>query len=340
MTMQPAGAPQRHRTPQKPIGSGFGPATTAAEVIRGHDLRHHIAVVTGGYTGIGLETTRAFVSVGATVIVPARDREKATRALGDIDAAPGAIEIETLDLIDPRSIDACAQRFLASGRPLHLLVNNAGIMATPLTRDRRGFESQFATNHLGHFQLAVRLWPALRAANGARIVALSSRAHQRSAVDFDDPNFDRRPYDRWIAYGQSKTADALFAVGADARGEPAGIRAFSLHPGGIVSTDLVRHMTREELMATGFMDEEGRPIIDPANNKKTPEQGAATTVWCATSPRLNGLGGVYCENCDIALGTAAASTEMLGVRPWATDPEAAERLWLLSERLTSVVENW
>ncbi len=156
-----------------------------------------------------------------------------------------------------------------------------------------------------------------------------------AGVDFDDPNFERREYDRWVAYGQSKTANALFAVALDAIAEPHGVRAFSLHPGGVIA-DLSRYMSAEELRAYGALDEDGRPVIDPVRNMKTPEQGAATSVWCATSRQLDGLGGVYCENCDITVAVPADSTEPLGVRPWATDPDLADRLWRLSERLTGV----
>jgi NAD(P)-dependent dehydrogenase (short-subunit alcohol dehydrogenase family) len=313
---------------QKPIGSGFGAASTAGDVIKGIDLSGKIAIVTGGYSGIGLETVRALRSAGARVIVPARDHAKATTALEGLDG----VEIEAMDLLNPASIDAFADRFLASGQPLHILVNNAGIMANPLTRDARGYESQFATNHLGHFQLTARLWPALRRAAGARVVSLSSVGHRRAWIDFDDWNFERRQYDRWVAYGQSKTANALFAVALDAKGEQHGVRAFSVHPGGVI-TDLVRHMSADELGAYGVLDEAGRPIIDPERNMKTPEQGAATSVWCATSPQLDGLGGVYCENCDIAIAVPGDSTELRGVRSWATDPELADRLWSLSEQL-------
>jgi|SRR5664280_23771 len=316
-------------TSQAPIGSGFGPATTAHEIVHNCDLSGKVAIVTGGYAGMGLETTKALISAGATVVVPARDGERAVKSLG---AMPRA-ELEVLDLMDPGSIDGFADRFLASGRALHILVNNAGIMGCPLIRNARGYESQFATNHLGHYQLTTKLWPALRRAGSARVVSLSSRGHMRAAVDFDDPNFRTRTYDRWIAYGQSKSANALFAVALDGLGEPNGIRAFSVHPGGVV-TDLTKYMSSDEIRAAGAIDDQGRPIIDPARNMKTPEQGAATSVWCATSPQLEGRGGVYCENCDIAVAVPADSTELLGVRPWAIDREFADRLWHLSEGLT------
>jgi NAD(P)-dependent dehydrogenase (short-subunit alcohol dehydrogenase family) len=215
------------------------------------------------------------------------------------------------------------------------LINNAGIMANPLMRDTRGYESQFATNHLGHFQLTARLWPALRRAKGARVVSLSSVGHRRAKVNFEDPNFEQREYDRWVAYGQSKTANALFAVGLDTLGEPDGIRAFSVHPGGVV-TDLIRYMSTAEVRAYGVLDEQGRPIIDPARNMKTPEQGAATSVWCATNRQLDGLGGVYCENCDIAVPVSGDSSELRGVRPWAIAREFADQLWHLSEKLTGI----
>src|SRR5262249_1985929 len=160
---------------------------------------------------------------------------------------------------------------------------------------------------------------------GARVVSVSSRGHVRAAVDFDDPNFLKRPYDPWVAYGQSKSANALFAVALDARGESYGVRAFAVHPGGVV-TDLTRFMTPDQLRASGAIDAEGRPVIDPAQNRKTPAQGAATSVWCATSRQLDGRGGVYCENCDIAVAVPADSTALLGVRPWAIDPLLADRL--------------
>ena len=320
------------QTIQAPLGSGFGAASTAAEVIAGRDLTGKTAVVTGGYSGIGVETVRAFRSVGAQVVVPVRDIAKAKVNLADMPD----VRLEIMDLFDPGSIDAFAERFLRDNQKLHILVNNAGIMAPPLTRDPRGYESQFAVNHIGHFQLTSRLWPALVAAQSARVIALSSYGHRRAGVDFHDPNFERRAYDPWIAYGQSKTANALFAVALDSIGQRQGVRAFSVHPGGIV-TDLIRHMSKAQIDAYEIIDKTGKPIIDPENNKKTPQQGAATAVWCATSPQLNGMGGVYCEDCDIARALPTDdSKELHGVRPRATDPVAAGRLWQLSEQLTAV----
>ena len=248
------------QTKQTRIHSGFGPTTTARQTLKDIDLTGKVAIVTGGYVGIGLETTRALGEAGATVIVPARTPEKARHALNGIPR----VEQSRLDLRDPASIDAFATEFLATGRPLHILINNAGIMATPLTRDGRGYESQFATNHLGHFQLTARLWPALRKARGARVVSLSSRGHQRTAVDFNDPNFEHRPYDRWEAYGQSKTANVLFVVELDRRGGANEIRAFAVHPGAIL-TELSRHMTNEELNSHGVYANISLVLFPPEN---------------------------------------------------------------------------
>ncbi|MEV6947978.1 oxidoreductase [Streptomyces sp. NPDC051172] len=325
-------------TAQHPLPSGFGAATTAEEVIKGIDLTGRVAIVTGGYSGIGLETTRVLRGAGAEVVVPARDLERARTALKDV---PGA-EVEYLDLLEPASIDAFAEKFLASRRPLHVLVNSAGIMATPLTRDARGYEVQFATNHLGHFQLVARLWPALVAAGGARVVTVSSRGIRFGGIGFDDLHFEHRPYEPFAAYGQSKTANALFAVELDRRGRAEGVRAFSVHPGIIIDTGLIKHIDPEIVRASGTVDDEGRPIIDPERQWKTVQQGAATSVWCATSPQLADTGGVYCENCDISPlvtpETEAAwyeSEQTPGVLPGAVDPEAAARLWEVSERLTA-----
>ncbi|MDQ0885712.1 NAD(P)-dependent dehydrogenase (short-subunit alcohol dehydrogenase family) [Paenibacillus sp. V4I9] len=310
-------------TPQAPIPSGYGPQTTAREALAGLDLSGKIAIVTGGYSGVGLETTRALAEAGASVIVPARTPEKARTLIANIPR----VELEELDLMAPDSIDAFAQRFLNTGRQLDMLINNAGIMAPPLVRDSRGYESQFATNHLGHFQLTARLWPSLKQAGNARVVSVSSTGVRFGGVDFEDPNFDRQEYNKWKAYGQSKSANALFAVELDRLGNAYGVRAFSVHPGRIM-TDLVRYMSDEEKSAAG-------------GEFKTTEQGAATSVWCATSPQLKGKGGVYCIDADIAEVITAEALQglgqvMSGVLPWAIDPGFAERLWLLSEEMTGV----
>jgi NAD(P)-dependent dehydrogenase (short-subunit alcohol dehydrogenase family) len=247
-----------------------------------------------------------------------------------------------MDLLDPASIDAFAARFLAAGRSLHLLINSAGIMALPFQRDSRGYELQFATNHLGHFQLTTRLLPALRQAGDARVISVSSWGHHFSPVLFDDPHFERLAYDPWVGYGQSKTANVLFALALDERYAAEGIRAFAVHPGGILDTNLGKHLSQDMLRSMGVIDEHGKAILDLSRNLKNVEQGAATQVWCATSPMLRGFGGVYCENCDFAQLEAGNQTEIRtferltrhdGVLPYALDLESAERLWSLSETL-------
>ncbi|AKT43068.1 oxidoreductase [Chondromyces crocatus] len=312
---------------QAPIGSGLGPKSTAEEALGGRDLSGVEIIVTGGYAGLGLETARVLGNAGANVVVPARDEVKARKAVEGLKG----ITLASLDLTVPASIDAFADSHLATGRPLHILINNAGVMASPLLRDGRGHEGQFSTNHLGHFQLTARLWPALRRAGSARVVNVSSRGHRLAPVDFEDPDFLRRPYDKWVAYGQSKTANILFALGLDRRAEALGIRAFSLHPGGIL-TDLARHLDAADLRRVGATDEAGNFLPPEKNGFKTVEQGAATQVWCATSPQLDGMGGVYCEDCEVA-EVGSDGDDRHGVRPWAVDPEAADRLWRLSEQM-------
>ena len=313
---------------QKQLISGFGPKTTGEEALAGRDLRGKVAIVTGGHAGLGLETTRVLSNAGATVVTGSRDPKKAEMAV----AGMKNVEVGQLDLASPSSIDQFAGEFLRSNRPLDLLINNAGIMATPLMRDERGYEMQFATNHLGHFQLTARLWKALKKSGDARVVTLSSRGHSFGEVDFNDPNFSNRPYDKWKAYGQSKSANSLFAVELDKRGRDHGIRAFAVHPGAIL-TDLLRYIPEEELKAFGVYRENG--VTKVPDRFKQIEQGAATTIWCAVSPQLNGKGGVYCEDCDIAAMVPADSKLFTGVRPWAVDKAAAEALWALSEELTS-----
>lgn len=314
-------------TAQTPINSGYGMRTEARDAIGGRDLSGKVAIVTGGYSGLGLETTKALAGAGAIVIVPARTPEKAQKALVNI----ANVEQAALDLADPASIDAFAGGFLSRTKTLDILINNAAIMASPLMRDARGYEAQFATNHLGHFQLTARLWPALKAANGARVVSLSSIGHRISPPDLEDPNFERTEYNKWLAYGRAKSANALFAIGLDARGAKHNVRAFAVHPGGIM-TDLQRYMPDEEKRAMGWIDENG--VVN--ERFKTPSQGAATSVWCATNAQLDGRGGVYCEDCDIAQPVPAEDKGFSGVRPWAIDPVLADKLWALSERMTGV----
>jgi NAD(P)-dependent dehydrogenase (short-subunit alcohol dehydrogenase family) len=310
---------------QAPIGSGFGAQTSAREVLAGRDLTGKVAIVTGGHSGLGLETTRALAGAGAHVVVAARRPAAAREAVGDI---PG-VEVDELDLTDLESVRAFATRFLASGRHADIVVNSAGIMACPATRVGPGWEAQFATNHLGHYALVNRLWPAL--VGGARVVAVSSGAHHNSPIRWDDLHFDGG-YDRWLAYGQSKTANALFAVHLDALGRDAGVRAFSLHPGKIL-TPLQRHLTKQEMISAGWIDEDGN-LADPTF--KTPGQGAATQVWAATSAQLEGLGGLYCEDCDIAWRVEGEENASFGVRDHAADPQQAALLWALSAELTGI----
>ena len=314
---------------QAPIGSGFHAKSTAKEVIAGIDLRGKNAIVTGGYSGIGLETVRALASAGARVTVPARRAELAAEALASV---AGEIEIAPMDLADLASVRRFADHYAETGRALHLLINNAGIMACPLARVGKGWESQFGTNHLGHMALAMKLAPQLQAAEGARIVALSSIGHARSDVIWDDPHYTTRPYDKWEAYGQSKTANALFALGVDLLGRDVGVRAFSVHPGGIF-TPLQRHLPDEEMVALGWKNADG--TIPPAVQAsfKTPEQGASTTVWAATSPKLTGKGGVYCEDCDVARLAGPASQRWEHAREWVCDDARAEKLWAMSEKI-------
>jgi NAD(P)-dependent dehydrogenase (short-subunit alcohol dehydrogenase family) len=319
-------------TPQHRIGSGFGARSTAAEVLSGLDLAGATAIVTGGYSGLGLETTKALAGAGAQVVVPARRPEHARQVLAEAGVPAQRVDVDVLDLADQDSVKAFAARFLESGRPLDILINNAAVMAAPESRVGPGWESQFATNHLGHFTLANLLWPALAAGAGARVVALSSTGHKLSAIRFDDPQFGTG-YDKWKAYGQAKTANSLFAVQLDRLGRGSGVRAFAVHPGGIM-TELQRHLPREEMMAAGWIDAGGN--VDP--RFKSPAQGAATATWAATSPQLAGMGGVYCEDCDIAEPTDPGSpmARFAGVDPHAVDPVDAAKLWTLSAALTGI----
>jgi NAD(P)-dependent dehydrogenase (short-subunit alcohol dehydrogenase family) len=327
---------------QRPIGSGFNATSTTNEVIKGINLKGKIAIVTGGNAGIGLETTKVLAAAGATVIVPARDIEKAKKNLEGI---PN-VEIEAMDLFQPDTVDAFAEKFLASGRPLHLLINNAGIMWVSLQRDSRGIESQLVTNYLGQFQLVARLWPALKAANGARVVNVSSLGHHMAPFNFDDPNFEHREYQTLLGYGQSKTASNLFALELDNKAKIFNVRAYSLHPGSIAGTELARDADMELFKQLGFFDENGNMRPEILASLKTIPQGAATSVWVATSPLLNDMGGVYCEDSDIAellsddpAVQTTAKLHQSGVQPYSLDESNAKRLWKLSEEMTGILFN-
>lgn len=306
---------------QHPLRSGFGPWTTTADVLDGVELAGKRAIVTGGHSGLGLETTKALARAGAEVIVASRDTERAKDALHDLPT----VTVLPLDLSDLASVSAFTDRMLADGRHIDLLIGNAGIMACPETRVGPGWEAQFATNHLGHFAVTHGLWSLLR--GGSRVISVSSAGHHASPMRWDDVQFER-DYDKWLAYGQSKTANALFALHVDRIGRDDGIRSFSLHPGKIF-TPLQRHLEQDEMVEAGWLDASGTPV-DPTF--KTPAQGAATAVWAATSPQLDQFGGLYCEDCDIA--PAAREASFVGVMPYAIDYDEAERLWSLSCQLT------
>jgi NAD(P)-dependent dehydrogenase (short-subunit alcohol dehydrogenase family) len=305
------------------ITTPFGFDSTAAEVITGIDLGGKRAIVTGGSSGIGVETARALATAGAEVTLAVRNIEAGAKTAADIADTTGnaTVHFEELDLADPRSVAA----FVAAwNEPLDLLINNAGVMAIPdLQRTPEGWELQFATNHLGHFALAAGLHDALAAAPAdARIVSLSSRGHLRSPVVFDDINFSSRPYDPWLGYGQSKTANVLFAVEATRRWSDEGITANAVHPGAIAETNLARYVSADylaQLRGSGTY------------RYKTLEQGAATSVLVATSPQLQGIGGRYFEDCNEAPVIEADAQSTVGVASYAVDPANAERLWNLSQ---------
>jgi NAD(P)-dependent dehydrogenase (short-subunit alcohol dehydrogenase family) len=304
------------------ITTRYGHDTTAAEVARGIDLAGRRVIVTGGASGIGVETARALAGTGADVTLAVRDTAAGERTAGEILETTGNSDVHVahLDLADRASVAA----FVAAwSGPLHVLVNNAGVMASPETRTPEGWELQFATNHLGHFALALGLREALAADGAGRIVAVSSAAHRRSPVVFEDIHFERREYEPWLAYGQSKTANVLFAVEAAKRFADDGITTNALMPGGIV-TNLQRYM--DPAVVAGWSKGEGTGGMV----LKTPEQGAATSVLLATSPDLAGVSGRYFEDCNEAVRVPNDSESSSGVRAYALDPEAAERLWEVS----------
>ena len=308
------------------ITTPFGFETTALEVVEGVDLSGRRAVVTGGASGIGVETVRALAAAGAEVTIAARNPEAGREVASALSASTGneKILVAPLELASQESVKAFAQ---AWDGPLHLLVNNAGVMAPPLTRTPEGWELQFATNHFGHFALTLGLFDALRA-EGARVVNVSSAGHLSSPVVFDDIHYERREYDRWQSYGQSKTANILFGVEAGARWASEGITMNALTPG-VVLTALRRHITPEELEERLRLRGGDRPM-----RLKTPEQGAATTLVLAVSPLVEGRSGLYFEDCDEALPHAEGMTN--GLAAYAADPEAAAQLWKVSEETLKV----
>jgi NAD(P)-dependent dehydrogenase (short-subunit alcohol dehydrogenase family) len=319
---------------QAPIGSGFGLHTTAVEVLDGIDLTGKLALVTGGYSGIGIEMVRSLVAAGAEVLAPARRPDHAREALEGI----AGVTVGELDLADQASVAAYAEEVLALGRHLDLVINSAGVMATPEQYVGPGWELQLATNHLGHFALINRLWPLLgttAATGGSRVVSVSSGGHQFGGMRWDDLDFARDGYDKWLAYGQSKTANVLFAVELDRRGAEHGVRAFALHPGAIL-TPLGRHLTQADMEDLLSYGSDGQPLLPEF---KSPEEGAATAVWAAASPMLGGLGGLYLEDCEVtpvANPEGRVTGQALGVMPHAKDPEQAERLWAWSAEQTGV----
>ncbi|MDR7381516.1 SDR family NAD(P)-dependent oxidoreductase [Promicromonospora iranensis] len=323
---------------QHPLGTGFTAASTVDDALAGIDLTGKNVVVTGGHSGLGLVATRALSEAGASVTVGSRDTDRAAAAVAGIER----VQVSRLDLMDPASVDAFVARYLESDRPLHILINNAGFLpSAEIVRDARGYEAQLATNHLGHFQLTLGLHPALRAAAGARVVTTTSGAQRFSDILWDDPNFTRGGYDPGLAYAQSKTANVLFTVELDRRWAPEGIRAFAAHPGVVATTSFNSSVGAASQRAQGLIDDAGRPIIDPELGKKTEAQGAATIVFGATSPLLDGLGGLYLIDNDVSRLNdedlpLTADSVPAEVVSHSIDPRSAERLWALSERLLNV----
>ena len=307
--------------------SKFGADTTVDEVLEGIDLSGQVAIVTGASGGLGLEAARGLAQAGAAVTLTARDMARGEAAALSIRESTGntAVAVMELELSQPASVRAFAKSWLADHGALNLLLNNAGVMGCPLARTAEGWEMQFATCHLGHFLLTALLAPALESGAPARIVNVSSGGHRFSPVLFDDPHFESAEYDKWRAYGQAKTANILHAVELDRRLQGRGVRAFAIHPGAI-PTDLGRHLKRDDMAALQARAPGGKGL-----QFKTVEAGAATEVYAATAPELQDQGGCYLEDCQVA-GLRDEPGAMSGVMPYALDPAAAERLWLLSER--------
>ena len=317
---------------QKPIISGFDSKSDADKIVKEKDLSGKIVIVTGGYSGIGLETTRALVAIGAKVIIPAKRTEVAVQNLEGIVSKENIVE---MDLGNLNSVKKFTEDFKENFGKLDLLINNAGIMACPETRIGNGWESQFAINHIGHFVLTNGLMDVMKDVDGARFVSLSSSAHSLTGIFWDDIHFQENQYDKWMAYGQSKTASSLIAIEFNRLMHDKGVSGFSVHPGGII-TPLQRHLENEEMVALGWMNEDGSPSDLAKNFFKSTSQGASTALWCATSPNLNNIGGVFCEDCDIAKRKSEVDESLqryFGVADWAIDTEEANKLWETSEKM-------
>ncbi len=305
----------------------FGADSTTSDVLAGIDLTGKVAIVTGGSGGLGEETARALAEKGARVILTARDRAKGEAAVKGIRSSTGNanVDMEELELASLESVRGFARRVLAKHQRLHILINNAGVMACPHGKTADGYELQFGTNHVGHFLLTCLLAPALRAGAPSRVVSVSSRGHHASPVVFEDIHFERRAYDKWLAYGQSKTANVLFAVELDRRLGGAGVRAYALHPG-VIATELARHMVPEDIEVLRKRMPSGELRF------KSIPAGAATSVYAATAPELEGKGGLYLEDCHIAAINDVENARD-GVRSYALDPQQARQLWTVSEEL-------
>lgn len=287
-------------------------------------------MVTGGYSGIGLETTRALKEAGARVIVPARRKDVAESALSGIVESE---DILNLDLADPSSAQSFVNEFVDSGLSLDILINNAAVMACPQMPTKEGWDLQFAVNHIGHYIITKGLLPTM-SSSGSRIVTLSSTGHKLSGIQWEDVHFEES-YDKWKAYGQSKTAASLLAVEISERMKDEGIKTYSVHPGGIF-TPLQRHLEKEEMIALGWLGEDGELSEMAAANFKSPTQGASTSLWCATSPMLEEVSGVYCENCDVAVRQEdGPMARYIGVADWAVDTDEAAKLWDFTEHTLS-----
>ena len=323
----------------------FGEKTTALEVVEGINLKGKDVIVTGGAGGIGVETVRALAKTGARVVIAARDLIKAEEVADEIrkDTNNNDVEVEHLELDSLKSVRMFVSRYLAKNRPLHILINNAGIFSTPFGKTVDGFEQQFGVNHIGHFELTVGLLPALKVAKNARVVVLSSVAHILSPVIFDDIHFENRPYDETLSYCQSKTANMLFAVELTKRYAADGITANAVMPGGIL-TGIQKHVPREEMIKRGWMDENGKPNADFKNT----EEGAATSVWGAVAQELEGHGGLYLEDCQVKSEVSMEDVQQAlkigfkngypkGYLAYAVDHDNAKKLWEISEKLVASV---